>query len=115
MRRLGELLHSTVVDAAGRELGSVDDVRLVQDGPLLEGFGNALRVDALVIGRGSLAVRLGFHRQKMKGPWLLKTIFGALERKAVVALWAQVESWEDRRITLVCRADELQTVADAYP
>ena len=69
--RIGELLHSTVVDADGKRLGSIDDVRLVQDGPYLEGFGAALRVDGLVVGRGGLAVRLGYHRHGVRGPALL--------------------------------------------
>ena len=41
--RLSELLHAPVVDADGTELGSIEDVRLAQDGPLLMPFGAALR------------------------------------------------------------------------
>ncbi len=96
--RLSELLHSEVVDDAGRVYGSVDDVRLVQDGPLLEGFGNALRIDGIVVGRGSLGTRLGFHRSKVRGPWLLKAVFESLERRARYVPWDQVVSYESHRL-----------------
>ena len=112
--RAGELLRSDVVDAAGAELGSVDDVRLVQDGPLLEGFGAALRVDGLVIGGGSLSVRLGYHRHRVRGPWLLKAVFGALERKALFAPWDQVESWDGERLRLRCTEADLPHVHEVY-
>jgi hypothetical protein len=114
MRRMGELLHSKVVDSSGTEIGSVNDVRLVQDGPLLDGIDAAFRVDGLIVGGGSLAVRLGYHRQKVKGPWLLKALFGALERRAVFAPWTQVDRWEGDRVTLRCRASELPKLSDVY-
>jgi hypothetical protein len=104
--RLGDLLRSDVVDAHGQTLGSVDDVRLVQDGPLLGGFGAALRVDGLVVGKGSLGVRLGFHRAKVKGPWPLKAAFGALERRARFVPWERVESWEDDIVRVAGSADD---------
>jgi hypothetical protein len=114
MRRLSELLHSTVFDAAGEELGSVDDVRLVQDGPLLDGVEAALRIEGLVVGRGSISVRLGFHRQKVTGPWLLAKIFGALERRAAFVPWGEVDRWEGDRVVLRGRASDLPTVAEVY-
>jgi sporulation protein YlmC with PRC-barrel domain len=97
--RLSELLHSEVVDETGRSYGSIDDVRLVQDGPL---FGTlaALRVDGVVVGRGALGVRLGFHRTAMRGPWLLNAIFGRLERRARFVPWTQVLSCEDGRVVI---------------
>jgi sporulation protein YlmC with PRC-barrel domain len=112
--RIGELLRSSVVDADGKDIGSVDDVRLVQDGPILDGFGSALRVDALIIGEGSLAVRLGYHRHRVKGPWLLKRLFGALERRAVVVPWDQVVSWDGQRVVLARGEADLPRVSDVY-
>jgi hypothetical protein len=112
--RMGELLRSTVVDADGHAVGSVDDVRLVQDGPLVEGVGAALRVDGLVIGDGSVAVRLGYHRHRVKGPWLLKTIFGALERRARFAAWDLVAGWDGERVVLTCSEADLPSVSEAY-
>ena len=50
---LSDLLHSHVLDADGISLGSVDDVRMVQDGPLLLPFGAAFRVEGLMVGHGN--------------------------------------------------------------
>jgi hypothetical protein len=76
----------------------VDDVRLVQDGPILGGFGAALRVEGVVAGGGSLGVRLGFHRGRVKGPWPLKVLFSHLENRAVYVPWEQVTSFADERV-----------------
>jgi hypothetical protein len=89
--RLSDLLHTTVIDAAGREIGSVDDVRLVQDGPVLANFGAALRLDGLVVGMGAVGLRLGYHRAGVRGPWLLKVLFTWLERRARFVPWDAIE------------------------
>jgi sporulation protein YlmC with PRC-barrel domain len=57
--RLSDLLGAPVRDGQGRSLGHVKDVRLVQDGPYVEGFGHQLRVAELVVGRGPMGTRLG--------------------------------------------------------
>jgi len=80
--RLSELLDRPVVDAAGRRLGKVRDVRLVQDGPIMSGTQAAMRVDGVVVSRGWRGVRLGYLRAEVRGPWLLRAIFGRLERAA---------------------------------
>jgi hypothetical protein len=110
--RMAELLHTKVVDVDGVEVGGVDDVRLVQDGPLLEGFGAALRVEGLVVGRGGLAVRLGFHRHGVTGPALVRKLFVSIERRARYVEWASVESWEDETIRLRVRADDIPRITD---
>jgi hypothetical protein len=98
--RLSELIHAKVVDEDGRRRGRVHDVRLVQDGPL-SGADAAFRVDAVVIGAGSLGTRLGYLRGGVKGPWLLRTVFGRLERRASVVPMGDVE-WDAaaRRVTV---------------
>jgi sporulation protein YlmC with PRC-barrel domain len=105
--RLSELLGSEVVDRDGASLGHVHDVRAVQDGPAVAGFGALLRVDGLVVGRGSKGVRLGFHRSGVKGPWPLKRIFETLERQAVFVPWHQVEAWEGPTIRISARGADL--------
>jgi hypothetical protein len=109
---MGELLRSSVVDADGHEMGSVNDVRLVQDGPYIEGFGAALRVDALVVGAGSIAVRLGYHRNRVKGPALLKLVFGAIDRRAHYVPWDDVASWDGSTVTLRRSERDLDRVRD---
>ena len=105
--RLSELLHAGVVDSAGAEIGSVDDVYLVQDGPLLLPFGAAFRVEGLVIGHSGVGTRLGFARGPVKGPWLIKRLLGGLERRAHYAAWAQVASWDGDRVQLSVPVDQL--------
>jgi hypothetical protein len=65
--RLSDLLGAEVLDEAGRSAGRVHDVRLVQDGPVVGGFGAALRLDGLLVGRRAVGARLGYDRGKMKG------------------------------------------------
>jgi sporulation protein YlmC with PRC-barrel domain len=110
--RLSDLLHSRVVDAQGADLGSVDDVRLVQDGPVIANFGAALRVDALIVGRGAIGLRLGYHRAGVKGPWLLKTLFTRLERRAYFVEWDEVDSLEQDVVRLRVAASDLPRVTD---
>jgi hypothetical protein len=98
--RLGDLLGSPVRDADGNPIGHVQDVRLVQDEPYVEGFGHGLRVEGILTGRGSLAVRLGFDRAGMAGPWPLTTIFRRLERRARYYRWEQVDAWDDDGVRL---------------
>jgi PRC-barrel domain len=109
---MSDLLRRSVVDADGVSLGKVRDVRVVQDGPYIEGFGNALRVDALVVGRGAIAVRLGYTRVGVRGPWLLRVGSTALEGRAYLVPWTEVEDHDDQLVTHRRRAD-LQHVRDA--
>jgi hypothetical protein len=93
--RLSELLGRPVLDADGRAMGTVKDVRLVQDGPYVEGFGQALRVEGLLFGRGALGVRLGMARANVQGPWPLTTVFRRLERRARYVEWDDVTRHDD--------------------
>ena len=98
--RLSDLLDSPVRAADGEALGSVQDVRLVQDGPYVEGFGHGLRVEGFVTGKGSLAVRLGFGRAGVQGPWPLTSIFRRMERRVRYYRWEEVESWDETGVRL---------------
>jgi hypothetical protein len=114
MKLLSELLHSEVLDSDGQALGRVDDVRLVQDGPVIPGFGSALRVDGLVVGGGGLAVRLGYHRHGVRGPALLKAIFATLERRAHFVPWELVAEWDGSTVRLRQPSSGVPTVREAY-
>jgi hypothetical protein len=98
--RLSDLLGAPVTDADGQALGEVQDVRLVQDGAYVEGFGQALRVEGILTGKGTLAVRLGFARAGITGPWPLTTIFRRLERRARYFSWDGVEGWDEAGVHL---------------
>jgi hypothetical protein len=99
MRRLSDLIDARAFDADGRRIGEVEDVRLVQDGPMIEGFGHKLRVDGVMIGRRARGLRLGFGRADVRGPWLLKALFQRLERQGQYYAWEDVE-WEAATVRL---------------
>lgn len=80
--RLSSLFGRTVTDADGVVIGHVHDVRLRRDGPIIPNFGPALRVDQLLVGRASLAYRLGLNRADITGPWPLN-VFGRRARRRV--------------------------------
>jgi sporulation protein YlmC with PRC-barrel domain len=106
--RLSDLLDSEVVDRDGERIGHVHDVLLVQDGPPLGTWGAALRLEALVVGRGSIGTRLGITRPQMKGPWILKLLFARQRASRVLVPWDRVREVGDDRITADCVAAECQ-------
>jgi hypothetical protein len=110
---MSDVLDTEVVDRDGVAVGVVSDVRLVQDGPYIEGFGSALRVDALVVGRGGVGVRLGFVRGGVRGPRPLRVLAGLLEGRARLVRWDSV-SYADGTFRTADRRDELPRVRDVY-
>jgi sporulation protein YlmC with PRC-barrel domain len=68
--RLNDLLGRRVVDATGRDIGGVADVRLVQDGPLLASQQAAFRVDGLIVVEKHATRLFGYERHV--GPALLR-------------------------------------------
>ena len=106
--RLSDLLEAEVVDRNGGRIGHVHDVRLVQDGPPLGTWGAALRLEALVVGKGSVGTRLGITRPKMKGPWILKVLFARQRASRVLIPWDRVREVGADRVTADCTAAECQ-------
>src|SRR5215208_7179784 len=107
--RLSDLLESEVVDRNGH----VHDVRLVQGGPPLGTWGAALRLEDLVVGRGSVGTRLGITRPQMKGPWVLKLLFARQRSSRVLVPWSRVREVGEGRITADCIAAECQNASAA--
>src|SRR5207248_1432503 len=97
--RLSDLVGAEVLDERGRSIGHVQDVRMIQDGPIQGAFGAALRLQGFVVGRPKLGARLGLDRAGVKGPWLLKAFFGWL-RTDLYAGWDRVRSIEEGRIRI---------------
>lgn len=99
--RLSDLLGADVRTADGAAVGHVNDVRLVQSGPLQGAFA-ALVVDGLVISHRHTGSLLGYDRSEEQGPWLVATIVKAIHRHSVYVAWTDVEDWdrEDRTIGL---------------
>src|SRR4051812_39560127 len=89
--RVSDLLGRTVVDAGGHDLGTVRDLRLLARGPVDGSSLAALDVDAVIVAGAGTAVRLGYVRGGVRGPWLLKALAGRLERKALEIPWGDLE------------------------
>ncbi|HEX8135551.1 MAG TPA: PRC-barrel domain containing protein [Actinomycetes bacterium] len=98
--RLSELLGADVVDQAGRSAGHVHDARLVQDGPVIGGFGASLRVEGLIVGRRSIGARLGYERGQVRGPLPVRLLAGWLYRGAGYVHWDRVRAIEPHRIVI---------------
>ena len=107
--RLSELLGAEVVDERGRAVGKVHDVRLERSGPVLEGFGPSLRLGGLIVGRRALGARFGFGRGGVRGPWLLKVVFGSLDRDGRYVAWDRIRSIHTRQIRIAGTADDFPT------
>jgi uncharacterized protein YrrD len=105
--RLSELLGVEVVDEHGTVAGSVHDVRLVQDGPMVGTFGASFRVAGLVIGSRAIGSRLGYDRGTLRRLWLLKAAFGYWHRGARYVAWERIRSLGTDRIVITGTAGDL--------
>jgi hypothetical protein len=105
--RIADLLHSQLVDGAGKPIGKIADVWLVQDGPPVGPFGAALRVDRLVAGTYGLGSRVGYERPGVDGPAPIAWFFHRRHAHRAVAAWSDVASIETGRVRLRAREEEL--------
>src|SRR6478672_7823068 len=95
--RLSELIGRPVVTADGRTLGTVHDVRLVQDSRATHA-GTGYRVDALAVGRRAVGTRLGFLPGHVEGLGLLRRMLGHGDN--VIVEWSAVVSCTAERVTV---------------
>jgi len=98
--RLAGLLGTSIVDRSGRDLGKIHDVRLVKDGPSIGSFGASYRVHSLLAGSPSIGIRLGVHREEVKGPWPITTLFRRLHAGIVAVHWSEIWSIEEEVVRL---------------
>ena len=89
-----DLLGKPAWHDSGVKLGLVHDIRAVQDAPF--GTTGALRVTGIIIGRGSIGVRLGYGTAEQTGPALLHAIFGRRARRARHIPWDEFRVEPDR-------------------
>jgi sporulation protein YlmC with PRC-barrel domain len=105
--RLSDLLDAEVFDADNNKIGRVHEVRAVKDGPIQGAFGAALRLDGLIVGKGSVGTRLGLDRTDVGRPLALRWIFGGLSGETRYVRWDQVAAITDDRIILGVQTREL--------
>jgi hypothetical protein len=96
--RISELLDEPVYDIGGQMIGRVHDIRLIQDAPSPEGQPARFRLDALLVGRTGLSTRLGYTRNEVRGPWLVKLIATRRERSNEEIPWSDVTRRDGRLI-----------------
>ena len=112
--RLAELTGARLVDSTGREVATVHDVRLTQDGPVHEATARAAyRVRGLVVGAGHVGLHLGYGGRESAGPALLSAPLGRLAQRARLVDWSLVEEVADRRVRISCRFDELPSAGSS--
>ncbi|MHA6629725.1 PRC-barrel domain-containing protein [Pseudonocardia sichuanensis] len=99
---MSDLLDRRVVDASGRHVGRVREVRLVPDAANPDTY----RMDGLVVGRLLGGDRLGYGRT-VAAPWLLARLFAAIRRTQHHVRWDEVER-VGATIELNRRLDELR-------
>ena len=103
--RASELLGLTVVDETGNELGTVADIRLVQDGPMIGSYGASFRLEGLVVVRRRHVRLLGYERDV--GPRLMKSAVRHLTGEVRFADWDRVRHIDDERVTAEVPPDGL--------
>jgi hypothetical protein len=96
--RASELLGRPVLDAGGRRLGVVTDLRCVKEAAP-DGAWGVLRLDALVVDERQLGSRLGYDRHQ-RSPALLRGLLRRLHGHATVVPWSAVASWSSAGIRL---------------
>lgn len=102
---IAELLAHEVRDADGRALGSVHDVRAVDDD-------GTLTIHALVVGGGAIAYRLGYATGHVTGPWLLVRLARLLRHDLHVVPWEHVDRAADGTLHLDVRVADLQRIEE---
>ena len=108
--RLSDLVHRPVVDSGGRSVGYVQDVRAVQDGPVLGSWGAAFRVEGLIVTRRRWTSVLGFDAGRERGPAAVARLVGMLLRRSHFVPWEDVVSWDGERIAIAVREEDLRPV-----
>lgn len=113
--RLAELIGLRVIDADGRDIGSVRDVRVRHvTGPVIAADGvGTLVLEELVLGNVALGLRLGYVQSEVTGPLLLRLLFNRLARGARVVDWADVVEKGPEHLRIRRRGAELTTLHDA--
>lgn len=96
--RLSDLLGSQVIGEDGKGIGRVHEVRTIQDGPLQDAFGAALRIEGLVVGRGSIGTRLGLDRPDARSPAAVRIIFEGVKGARLFVPWDRVVTIQEKRI-----------------
>jgi hypothetical protein len=103
--RASEVLGARVIDAQGREIGVVQDLRARREaaGASAAVRGRFLIVAVVVGGDGILARAAhgwGFAADRAQGPWLLRRLTKRAVERSLVVPSELVESWDPAQLRL---------------
>ncbi|MCK2218825.1 hypothetical protein MF672_034285 [Actinomadura sp. ATCC 31491] len=113
--RVSDLIARPVRDSAGRTLGQVADLRLVQDGPMLRQVQHAFRVAGLIVAARHTGRLFGYERgPAIKGPWLVRALLGRLHRDTCYVPWEQVDRLDGEAVVLRVGRADLMPVGELY-
>lgn len=96
---LSDLLHSTVFDADGQDLGRVIDARFVIDGA--PGLLRAeARLAGLIVSPHSGSSFLGYERTGTNRPWPIAELLRRRHRGSFLVQWHDIAMLDDDVVTL---------------
>ena len=100
------LVGRRVYDSEGRELGRVDEIRLVREGDRYE-------VEGLLIGVNGLAERLGVARplERIEQRLDLRT----WHTEDHIIYWEQIDSLDEKAVRLTVPRSEVHTIPPEEP
>jgi sporulation protein YlmC with PRC-barrel domain len=104
--RLSELLGMPVFDADHQRVGTLADVVLVQDGPLLEGRTAALRVAGLIVVASRHMRLLGYERDLR--PAIFRLVVRRLADRTFNVTWDEVAGIDNVGVHLQARRADLE-------
>ncbi|ETK31758.1 hypothetical protein [Microbispora sp. ATCC PTA-5024] len=111
--RMSTLLARVVRDDSGNVVGNVVDVRLVQDGPLLDGVQQAFRLAGFVVARRRAGQLFGYERAHRDGhPALVAAVVRRLHGEIRYADWDEVASLGDGEVRLRVPWERLRMLDD---
>jgi hypothetical protein len=104
--RLSELLGLDVTDLDSRRVGSVADIRLVQDGPLVGPYGASLRLSGLIVVEHRHFRLLGYERDV--GPWFIRWLVHRLTGRVTFVPWEAVVGLTSSTVRIHHRTQDCQ-------
>jgi hypothetical protein len=109
--RLGDLLGSAVVDADGRRVGTVRDVRI-------RPVSGDMSVTGIVIGDGPLAGMAhswGYAERRACGPWPFEALMRRARITSAFVRAADIARWDVGRVALRAGARPVSSGEGASP
>lgn len=115
--RASELLGAPVIDASGREIGVVQDLRALREAESAAvSTRGRVRIAALIIGGDGLIDKMahgwGFAEGRTEGPWILRRLTSRSVDAARVVPASLVESWGPERVRLNAQWPDLSSLKE---